>query len=60
MAVPQSLILLFYMYILLVSSHLHGRRCAGKVNFWVVLSIVVVNVVLLAIGGFFRGFLPGV
>lgn len=53
MGIFQYAIMAWFMVILLIASNQHGKQLHGRVNFWVTLAIVAVNVAALAFGGFF-------
>lgn len=55
--VAKLIIIVFYLCVLLLASNQHGKAWKGDINFWVVLAVVAANFVVLAVGGFFDGFL---
>lgn len=55
--VAKLIIIVFYLCVLLLASNQYGKAWKGDINFWVVLAVVAANFVVLAVGGFFDGFL---
>lgn len=55
--IAKLVIIIFYMCVLLLASNRHGKSWNGDVNFWVALAVVVANIAVLSVGGFFAGFL---
>ena len=55
MGFAQVSILLLSVVALCFSANQHGNERRGKVNFWITLTAVCFNVVILAFGGFFAG-----
>lgn len=55
MGFAQVSILLLSVVALCFAANQHGKPRKGSVNFWITLTMVCFNVVILAFGGFFTG-----
>ena len=55
--VAKLTVICFWICVLLLASNQHGKAWKGSINFWTVLGITAANFFVLAVGGFFNGFL---
>ena len=56
-SVAKLVVIIIYLCILLLASNRHGKNCSRTINFWSVLAMLAGHFILLAVGGFFDGFL---
>ena len=52
--IAKYIMLAWFLVVLLIASNQHGKPRKGDVNFWVDFGVVAVQVIVLAIGGFFK------